>query len=360
MEMAVTNNLMTNSNIWTSSADSATSGKTDRLASDKHTFLKLLVAQLTNQDPLNPTEDKEFVAQLAQFTSLEQLQEINAGVEGLNTTMTQSQLMTATGFIGKDVVAKGDQITKLSMSGQIVTTRSWFTITDPATKAQATILDSSGMPVFSEELGSLQAGTHQYAWNGKLASGQEAPNGVYTIMITAQDKNDKAVVIQQQQLTARVVGVVNEDGVYKLVLDGGRTVNLMDVTEITQPDESTGTVSTYSGLAADAAASASLAKDNAEVFSQKALGSTTATDAKKYAESSISAAATARESATTARKIADNARSEAESLKTADALNEYTKTDEQAKKAEAYAAQAEEFAADAKGYAESLGADFTE
>ncbi|SBW09367.1 Basal-body rod modification protein FlgD (modular protein) [uncultured delta proteobacterium] len=359
--MAATTNIMANSNIWTSSADNAaTSGKTDRLASDKHTFLKLLVAQLTNQDPLNPTEDKEFVAQLAQFTSLEQLQEINAGVEGLNTTMTQSQLMTATGFIGKNVIAKGDQITKLTMSGQIVTTQSWFTITDPATKAQATILDSSGMPVFSEELGSFQAGTHRYAWNGKLASGQEAPNGVYSIMITAQDKNDKTVVIQQQQLSARVVGVENVDGVYKLILDGGRTVNLMDVTEITLPDESTGTVSTYSGLAADAAASAALAKDNAEVFAQKALGSTVATDAKKYAESSINAAATARESATAARKIADNARKEAESLKTADALNEYTKTDEQAKKAEAYATQAEEFAADAKGYAESLGADFTE
>jgi hypothetical protein len=274
--------------------------------------------------------------------------------------MTQSQLMTATGFIGKDVVAKGDQITKLSMSGQIVTTRSWFSIDEPAAKAQVTILDDSGMPVFSEELGAFQAGTHQYVWNGKLPNGQEAPNGVYTIMITAQDKDDKTVVIQQQQLTARVIGVVNEEGAYKLVLDGGRVVNLMDVTEITQPDEAAGTVSTYSGLAADAAASASLAKDNAEVASQKALGFTDAADAKRYALSAINAAATAREAAGAARTIADKARSNAESLQTADALNEYTKADEYARNAEAHAAQAETLAAAAKAHAEGLGADFSD
>ena len=355
-------NIMANSSIFgkTGTDGAATTSGSDRLASDKHTFLKLLVAQLTNQDPLNPTEDKEFVAQLAQFTSLEQLQEINAGVESLNTTMTQSQLMTATGFIGKDVVAKGDQITKLTMSGQVVTTRSWFTIDEAANKVQATIMDSSGMPVFTEELGSYQAGTHQYVWQGKLSTGQEAPNGVYTIMITAQDKDDKTVMIKQQQLTARVVGVVNEDSVYKLILDGGRTVNLMDVTEITEPDESTGTVSSYSGLAADAAASAYHAHGNAEVFAQKALGSTEAADAKQNTLSAIDAAAKAREAATTARTLADKARTEAESLKTAESLAEYQKTDEQAKKAEGYATQAEEKAAEAKAHAIGLGAEFDE
>jgi flagellar basal-body rod modification protein FlgD len=70
--------IMAGSQIWNnSSTEDATKGTTDRLGSDKHTFLKLLVTQLSNQDPLDSTDDKKFVAQLAQFTSLEQLQEIN-------------------------------------------------------------------------------------------------------------------------------------------------------------------------------------------------------------------------------------------------------------------------------------------
>ena len=356
--MAVTNAITANSNIWQKTESDPYSGGTDRLASDKHTFLKLLVAQLSNQDPLNPTEDKEFVAQLAQFTSLEQLQEINAGMENLNTTMTGSQLMTATGFIGKDVVAKGNQITKLSAAGQVVTTRSWFTIDEAATKVQATILDSNGNPVHAEELGAFQAGTHQYIWDGKNSAGQEVGNGVYSLIISAQDKNDKAIIIQQQQLTARVVGVANENGVYQLVLDGGRVVNLMDVTEISQAEANAGSVTTYSGLAADASASAYLARSDAELYSQKAIGSTEVADAKTYALSAIDAATAAREAATKAQSFADKAKTEAEKVKTSESLEEYKKTADRAAEAEAYATDAEGFATAAKAHAEGLGAEF--
>ena len=356
--MAVTNAITANSNIWQKTESDPYASGTDRLASDKHTFLKLLVAQLSNQDPLNPTEDKEFVAQLAQFTSLEQLQEINAGMENLNTTMTSSQLMTATGFIGKDVVAKGNQVTKLSVAGQVVTTRSWFSIEEPAARVQVTILDGNGNPVHMQELGAHQAGTHPFVWDGKNAAGQEVSNGVYSLIITAQDQNDKTVMIKQQQLTARVVGVVNEGGVYQLVLDGGRVVNLMDVTEISEPEAQQGTVTTYSGLAADASASAYLARNDAELYAQKAIGSADETDAKSYATSSINAAITARDAAISARGFADKAKGEAESLKTSSALEEYKKTADRATEAEAYATEAEDFAAAAKAHAEGLGAEF--
>ncbi len=348
---------MVNSNILQTGTEDAgpTMAGKDRLGSDKATFLKLLVAQLSNQDPLNPTEDKEFVTQLAQFTSLEQLQEINAGVGTLNTTMTQSQLMTATGFIGKNVVAAGDQLTKFTMDGQTVTSSSWFTLDGDAAKVQATILDANGTPIASMDLGAYHSGTYQFpGWDGKTPTGQEAPNGVYTLMITAQDKNDKAVIVSQQQLTARVVGVMSEEGVYKLVLDGGRTVNLMDVTEITEPDPSEGELTTPSGQAADKAATAFLARNNAESYAESALAATAKVDAANYAERSAEMAATARQAAGDAREIADKAYENAESMKTGAAMEEYIKTDEQAKKAEGLAAQAEEFAESAKNYAEGL------
>ncbi|MDR3073093.1 MAG: hypothetical protein LBV01_00025 [Deltaproteobacteria bacterium] len=343
---------MANSSVFgsTGTEDVSALAGTDRLASDKQTFLKLLVAQLTHQDPLNPTEDKEFVTQLAQFTSLEQLQEINAGMGTLNTTMNQSQLMTATGFIGKDVVASGQQVSKLNdAAGNIVTTRVWFTVDQDVAKAQVNIYDGSGNPVFQENLGSHNAGTHTYAWSGTDVNGKEVPAGVYTIVISAQDSDDKAVIVKQQ-FTARVYGVLNENGVYKLVLDGGREVPIMDVTEISAMDQVTQTDNTtYADLAANQAAAASIAADQAAAYAAVAQDAATSkADAEKAAKSAASAAKSAKDAAVQAQKIADEARKNAESLKTAESLDIANKAKASASQAQVYAdaAQAEAEAAE--------------
>lgn len=235
-------NIMAGSQIWgnTGTDNASTSGNTDRLGSDKHTFLKLLVTQLTNQDPLDPTDDKEFVAQLAQFTSLEQLQEINAGVGTLNTTMNQSQMMTATGFIGKDVVVSGNQVTKFNdEEGNVYTTKVYYTFEEDVAAHQVTILDGNGNIVYYADLGAHTKGSDQYPWDGKDMNGKEVASGVYQVFISAQDANGKAV-LSNQQFSARVMGVMQEDGVYKLALDGGRIVNLADVTTVTNATQADG------------------------------------------------------------------------------------------------------------------------
>ena len=338
---------MSNSNIWQKTDSDPYAGNTDRLASDKHTFLKLLVAQLTNQDPLNPTEDKEFVAQLAQFTSLEQLQEINAGMGTLNTTMTQSQLMTATGFIGKDVVTTGDQVTKFTQAGSIYTSRAWYTFEQEAESVQATVLDSSGNIVYQKDLGAHNIGSHYFDWNGRNMVDQEMPNGVYTVSITAQDKNG-TTVFPKQQITARVIGVSNEGDGYKLVLDGGRVVPLMNVTEVTNADDSVGASTTYSGLAADQATAAHFAQQEAEAHMTKALAAENAADSKTWTESAIKAAENAKTAYDNAQKLADGAMTEAESLKTAASLEESNKTAEQALKAKGHMEAAADAAQAAK------------
>ena len=73
-------------------------------------FLQLLVTQLEYQDPLSPMDDKEFVAELAQFSSLEQLTEINTGIDNLATQGTQQQLLGAVNFIGKTIEATGNAV----------------------------------------------------------------------------------------------------------------------------------------------------------------------------------------------------------------------------------------------------------
>ncbi len=348
--MSATTTLLSNSGLYSGAvADSTASQSSDRLATDKFTFLKLLVAQLTNQDPLNPTEDKEFVAQLAQFSSLEQLQEINTGIGTLGDTMNQSQLMSATSFIGKGVVVSGDQVTKVNTAdGDIATTLVYYSFDSAIEKAYVTITDGQNI-VRQDTLGSLQAGTYQYAWDGRDGSGAEVPTGVYQIIIAAVDGNDKTVPVNTQ-FTAQVNSVYIEDGVYYLALDGGRTVALTDVVEIGASATTTSSVDSapYATQAADQAAKASLAADEASSRAASLDGITESSAAKKAADAAIAAAKTARQAADAAGKIAAEARAAAQSAQTAEALEDYNEAKDWADKAAAFADTAEDAAESAK------------
>lgn len=347
-----TTSILANSSIYTNT-NSESSTTTDRLATDKNTFLKLLVAQLTHQDPLNPTEDKEFVAQLAQFTSLEQLQEINSGVSSLNETMHQGQLMSATGFIGKDVVVNGNQMTKLTYNGQTAATVSYYTIDEDMADGYYIIRDSNGNLVYQEEIGAQTAGTKTIPWQGQNLVGGEAPNGVYEVTVVALDKNGNSI-LAKQQMTAMVYGVLVEDGVYKLALDGGRTVALTDVTEVSHMDSIVTTSASYESLAADQAAVGAVASRNAAAYLEKTMAATTATDAEGWANETIKAAKNARDAATATQKVASNALSAAESSTTAATWDDYNKAQTYADQAAASAAAAEEAAGAAREHAATV------
>ena len=331
------------------------SGNTDRLASDKNTFLKLLVAQLSNQDPLNPTEDKEFVAQLAQFTSLEQLQEINSGVGTLNNTMNKGQMMTATGFIGKDIVTNGNQVTKLNdANGNIITTKVWYTVEEDVASVAANVFDSNGNIVASVDLGARLSGTHEWPWDGKGLDGQQVPSGVYEVRFAAHTREGKTVLVNSQ-FTARVVGVLNEDGVYKLALDGGRVVPLTDVTEVTDGTTTTATgTGEYVTATANASAAAQIAKQQAEAARDETLGLTDAEKALTAANKATSAANTAISAAKSAKEFATTLQTHAEETKTAEALGDAEKAWEHATKAQEHADAASAAAEEAQGYAATL------
>src|SRR5690606_1261481 len=94
----------------------------------KDAFLKLLVTQLQNQDPLNPLDDKEFIAQLAQFSSLEQMTNVSEGIAALTEKTAQQDMLSAVSYIGKEVTAEGSSMTK---AGNYVTPV-YFTLDDAA------------------------------------------------------------------------------------------------------------------------------------------------------------------------------------------------------------------------------------
>ena len=157
---------------------------TDRIATDKNTFLKLLVAQLTNQDPLNPVEDKEFIAQLAQFTTVEELQNINTSMEELNSAYLRQQSVSAAGLIGQYIEAPGNMTTIIGI-GTSTSHSSYINFDlerDAATfTLKISTLDAEGNPVklvATRELGPVSAGEGQIQWDGRDNDGNPMGDGI--------------------------------------------------------------------------------------------------------------------------------------------------------------------------------------
>jgi len=197
----------------------------------KDEFLKLLVTQLEHQDPLNPMEDREFTAQLAQFSSLEQLTNISEGIESLNKANDAQQMLGAVSFIGKEVMAGGNSVSK---TGDSVSTINYH-LDGVATKVYVNIFDNFGNLVRSVNLDSRQPGDYEFVWDGKTYTGSEAPDGVYTVNIAAEGVYGEPVLVDTA-VSGTVVSVQNYNGEQYLRLDDGRQIRYLDVREVVNPD----------------------------------------------------------------------------------------------------------------------------
>ncbi len=254
-------------------AAQSTASTTSKTATDKDTFLKLLVAQLTHQDPLNPVEDKEFIAQLAQFTQVEELQNIRSTVEGLGTTMGAQQVTNAASLMGLWVSAKGDNITLrtnangLSEANDIdpndATQASWKSINFQPQQdiAEGTLnivaTDSNGKAtgkiIYSQKLESntYKAGTeYQFRWHGRDSSGNVMPTGSYIASFVATDSGGKSVLVDTYSI-GQIVGVESAaDGNHKLTLTDGRSVEYLNIRQLVYPTSSSSSTSTENGASA--------------------------------------------------------------------------------------------------------------
>jgi len=145
----------------------------------KEDFLTLLVAQLKNQDPMNPDEPTEFTAQLAQFSSLEQLFNLNEGMNNVSTAVANSQKMSALGLIGKEAAYFDGTFTYDGTPMNIGSSL------DGNATSVILHLQQNGTTVATLEGAELTKGNHFLTWNGLDAQGQPAPFGDYTIAIEA-------------------------------------------------------------------------------------------------------------------------------------------------------------------------------
>lgn len=194
---------------------------------DRQAFLNLLMAQLQHQDPLNPMEDKEFTAQLAQFSSLEQLGNINDGIKSLNEGSNRQDMLGAVSFIGKDIRAYGDSLSK---EGEAVS-KVYYELEEPVADMYVNIYDSYGVLVRTDKIGARQAGSYEFQWDGKDHNGSDLADGVYGVGIAAENADGEPVMVYTE-VSGKVTGVSSESGIPMLRLSDGRSVSFFNIKEI--------------------------------------------------------------------------------------------------------------------------------
>ena len=176
-----------------------------KLQEDMNQFLKLLVTQLKNQDPLNPMDATQFTTQLVQFASVEQQIHTNANMEKLVNLQETSQISTMVNFIGN--AAKATSSSAPLQDGHMEFA---YTLDQSAKSVQISIQNDKGITVFFAD-GDTKTGTHSFTWDGAGANGAHNPDGAYTIVVTAKDAADKLINVAQT-VTGTITGAGVTDG----------------------------------------------------------------------------------------------------------------------------------------------------
>lgn len=195
----------------------------------KNEFLKLLMAQLAHQDPTSPADSQAFVAQLAQFANVEQLQGVNSSLETLLMAQTSGNQTQTVSLIGKDVTFKTD---KIDFDGTHATAMRGDLPKDAAT-VTAVITDSAGKVVRKVELRDVPSGPFTYSWNGMNDDNKPCPKGTYTVRLTAADEKGNNISIDPRG-AGRVRGVSYAKGYPELQV-GGATLKMSDIVSVTEP-----------------------------------------------------------------------------------------------------------------------------
>ncbi len=149
-------------------------------------FLQLLVTQLESQDPTNPVENEDFIAQLAQFTSLEQTTNINENLESLIGQNDQQTKLDLVNLIGREISAQGN-IIPLKSSGEAPLS---YVLEENASNVEINVLNESGTVIrrFSN-LGAQEAGAHQLVWDGEDQNGDRVEAGTYAFLPKAVNRS---------------------------------------------------------------------------------------------------------------------------------------------------------------------------
>ncbi|HMJ53519.1 MAG TPA: flagellar hook assembly protein FlgD [Polyangiaceae bacterium] len=206
---------------------SALASASNSNAMGKDAFMKLLVAQISHQNPLKPMDDTAFVAQLAQFSALEQTMGINKRLDELTTAQRGSANTELGALVGKRVTVRGT-MTSLDSSG--IGAPISYTLDGNAKTVDVNIADATGKVVRTIHVGAQPAGLTKITWDGRNNDGLAQPPGPYTISVVAKDGANAVSV--SQETTGTLVGIDFSKGYPNLQLDNGVSAPASDLLRI--------------------------------------------------------------------------------------------------------------------------------
>lgn len=142
-------------------------------------FLKILIAQTRNQDPMKPQENGEFLGQMAQFSTVSGLQDMQKSIDGLSNTMISNQALQASSLVGRFVMIPSEK--GFLPDGEGDRFFGAVDIPETATDVTVQIRNSAGVPVRTLSLGTQEEGLQRFSWDGKDDQGNAMPSGDYTV-----------------------------------------------------------------------------------------------------------------------------------------------------------------------------------
>jgi flagellar basal-body rod modification protein FlgD len=194
----------------------------------KQEFLTLFTAQLQNQNPLEPVKNEAFVAQLAQFSQLEALTNMQGSLDKFVTSMSSERMLGSASLIGKKV-AVTDTPTQLTSGGVIDGS---IDLPMGASGIQVSVFDSQGRLVQELIAGPQLPGTTPISWNGKDAAENPVPSGLYRLSAKAVVNGQTTDVPVSTLSTVRAISSNPTDGSVSVEVDGGKTMLLTDVKRV--------------------------------------------------------------------------------------------------------------------------------
>ncbi len=215
-------------NLGLSTTADANKKSTSKQELGQEQFLKLMTTQMTHQDPNKPMENGDFLAQMAQFSTVEGIGALNDSFAEFSNSLTSGQALQAASLVGKSVLVPGDQglmSLNKNLSGEIV-------LNDKTSDLKVSFLDSNGVTVKTIDLGRQEQGNVSYQWDGLLDDGTYTDPGVY--QVRAETTIDGSNTVLQTYVNADVESVALGNGKkgIQLELAGLGEVNFNNVKKI--------------------------------------------------------------------------------------------------------------------------------
>lgn len=201
-------------------------GKSESSTLGQNEFMKLMLTQMQHQDPFKPTGNTEFIAQMAQFSSVTGIDAMRATLDKFVADQASAKMLDAANLVGRTAMITSNEINFNNDSPAVIE----YTLPDSTQSTTAMITDQSGELVHRIDLGAKGRGTHQFEWDGDTADQGQATPGLYTVSVEYPGSEGESVAAPLSVATTVKSVNLGANGTNLTLSTGdGREVNITDV-----------------------------------------------------------------------------------------------------------------------------------